>query len=213
MGLDRSCRCILFVDVASSGLESEKFQFSGLKLDMRNLSNFLIRISNWKTLAIFLIIYILFNSVLLKSAEARINELADKPIGVIDLTFGFDPQKSMDMVADYGEAARAYYARIEMTLDVVYPAVYAFLFGIILTLIYREKSYAWVNGLPFAAMLFDYMENVNILVLLNAFPEQPMIFAQMCEIFKLLKWISLGITVLLAISGLFLKLKKPASSG
>jgi hypothetical protein len=175
---------------------------------MKPLSNFLIRIANWKSLVAFLALYVFFSGYILKNAEDKINELAGKTIGVIDLTFGFNPQKTLSMIADYGDAARAYYAKTEMTADVLYPIVYAFLFGIILSLLFRKKTYAWVNVLPFIDMLFDYAENINIVMLLNTFPEQSITIATLCEVFKMLKWLTLGIIILLIIYGLIMKVVK-----
>ncbi|MEP7197332.1 MAG: hypothetical protein ABI851_12500 [Saprospiraceae bacterium] len=167
-----------------------------------NLSNFINRIANWKSLLLFLALYMFFSGYVLKNAEAKINELAGKTVGIIDLTFGFDPQKTLTMVADYGDAGRACYSKTEMTADVAYPIIYAFLFGIILSLLYRRKPYSWVNVLPFITMLFDYGENLNVITLLNSFPQQSNTIAVLCELFKLLKWTSLGICILLILWGL-----------
>lgn len=173
---------------------------------MQALSQFLNRISNWKSLVAFLVIYMFFNAVLLKNAETKINELAGKTVGIIDLTVGFNPQKTLDMVAAYGDAGRAYYARTEMTSDVAYPVVYAFFFGIVLTLLYRGKRNNWVNVIPFVALVFDYAENVTLVTLLRSFPEQSNAVAVLCEIVKLVKWSAFGASVLLILWGLGLKL-------
>ncbi|MBK8428504.1 MAG: hypothetical protein IPL27_22270 [Lewinellaceae bacterium] len=173
---------------------------------MKTISNFLHCIANWKSLVVFLALYISFPAYFLKNAEAKINELAGKTVGVIDLTVGFNPQKSLDMVAGYGDAARAYYARTEMTTDVAYPIVYAFLFGTVLTLLYRNTSYARVNTLPFVMLLFDYAENICIVGLLQSFPQQSVTVATFCEAFKLLKWVVFGVIVLLIVGGLIGKL-------
>jgi hypothetical protein len=173
---------------------------------MKTLSNFLNRIANWKSLLVFLALYVFFSGYVFKNAEIKINELAGKTIGIIDITFGFNPQQTLDMVAGYGDAARAYYAQIEMTADAIYPIVYAFLLGIILTFLFRSKSYSWVNVLPFITMLFDYAENINIVTLLNTFPQQSMAIASLCEVFKLLKWLSLGVIVVIIVYGLIMKL-------
>jgi hypothetical protein len=173
---------------------------------MTTISNFLLRIANWKTLAAFFAAYLLFVGLILKNAETRINELAGKTVGVIDLTFGFHPQRTLQMVADYGEVGRAFYARTEMTADVAYPLVYAFFFGIIMTLLYRGTRYARLNVLPFAALLFDYAENVNIVTLLHTFPQQSMTVATFCEVFKCLKWLTFAAIILLTVAGLVSKL-------
>lgn len=173
---------------------------------MIKVSKFIDRISNWKYFTIFMIVLIIFNAFVFNVAENKINELAEAPIGLIDVTFGFNPQKTLNMVAAYGETARPYYTIIEMTADAVYPIVYAFLFIIILTILYRNTSYTWINKLPFIVILFDYFENISILTLLNSFPQQSIVIATLCEIFKLLKWISLGVLVLLVLFGLISRL-------
>jgi hypothetical protein len=180
---------------------------------MTNLNRFLNRIANWKSFLIFFGIYLLFAGYIFKNAENRIDELAGQSIGIIDLTLGFNPQKTLNMVAEYGVAARAYYAKVEMTIDAVYPIVYAFLLAIILTLFYRKKRFTWINKLPFIVVAFDYIENINIIILLHSYPQQSPIIATLCEVFKLLKWITLGIIFLLVIFGLISKLfnKKKAS--
>jgi len=169
------------------------------------LIKFIAGIANWKTLLLFLALYIFFSGYILKNAELKIDELAGKQVGVIDLTFGFHPQKTLDMVASYGDAARDYYSKIEMTADLAYPIVYAFLFSIILTLIYRNSSLAWVSILPFVNMILDYSENAFIIILLNSFPQQSFALAVLCEIFKLLKWVLLTFIVLLIVFGLISK--------
>ena len=178
---------------------------------MKTLSLFLDRIANWKILLVNLAIYMVFNAVLLKNAENKVNELAQKTIGVIDLTFGFNPQKTLDMVANYGDEARAYYASVEMTTDVIYPIVYSFLFGIILTLLFRNKAYKpfpFVNLLPFLALIFDFAENTTIVILLKTFPNSSEMVATLCEIFKMCKWLSFGVAVGYILYGLVMLLVK-----
>jgi len=169
---------------------------------MKTFSTFLNRHSNWKSLVALLAVYMLFNGYILKNAESKIMALAGKSVGIIDLTFGFDPHKTLQMVQDYGDSARAYYARIEMTTDVVYPIVYTLLFGIILSLLYRYTSYSWLNTAPLACLVFDLLENVTIVILLSTFPQQSSTVAILCEIFKLLKWVSFAVVILLVLFGL-----------
>ena len=125
---------------------------------MQKFLSFFSRFSNWKTLCLFLVLYLLFPAYILKNAETKMNTLAGSEVGVIDLTFGFDPQKTLDMVAAYGDAGRKYYASVEMTADIAYPFTYAVFFAIILTLLFRRSSLAWVAIIPFIRMFFDYCE-------------------------------------------------------
>jgi len=174
---------------------------------MKKLSDLLDRFSNWKTLIITLAIYMVFNLVLLKNAESKINELAQKTVGVIDLTFGFNPQRTLAMVAEYGDAGRAYYANTEMTTDVVYPIVYTLLFCIILTLLFRNKSYkpyAFINLLPLGVLIFDLLENITIVTLLKSFPNSSEMVAIICEIIKMLKWTTSGLVLIAIFYGLIM---------
>jgi hypothetical protein len=124
---------------------------------------------------------------------------------VIDLTFGFNPQKTLDMVANYSTEARAYYAATEMTTDVIYPIVYSLFLGIVLSLLFKNKSYSphiLINILPFLSLIFDYLENITIVSLLKIYPTQYQTIATLCELFKILKWLSFAIVILLIIYGL-----------
>jgi hypothetical protein len=171
---------------------------------MKNLSHFFNQNANWKNLLAVLAIYMAFPIYFLKNAESKINELAGKPVGIIDITVGYNPKKTLDMVANYGNA-RSFYAQTEMTTDFVYPIVYSILFGIILTLLFRNKSYKpfeYVNLLPLGAMFFDFLENAHIVYLLKTFPEQSIVAVNFIEIFKMMKWLVFGFMMLIILYGL-----------
>lgn len=172
---------------------------------MTTPTNFLDRMANWKSLVVLLIFYASFPAYWLKNAEATINHLAGKPVGVIDLTIGYDPARTLRMVANYGPAARAYYARTELTADVAYPLTYGLLFAVILTLLFRNKApklFRWVTLLPLASLLFDYLENAAIVSLLTTYPAQSPTLAGLCEVAKVGKWLSFGLVILSMLYGL-----------
>ena len=58
------------------------------------------------------------------------------------------------------------------------------------------------------AILLDYLENINIVVLLITYPQQSMTIAALVEIFKLMKWLAFGAIVLLTIAGVASRLIK-----
>ncbi|WP_028665202.1 hypothetical protein [Runella zeae] len=171
---------------------------------MNRLASFLNHISNWKTLLVLVILYLPFPTYFFKNAEEKINLLAGQAIGPIDLTIGFTPKRTLQMVEAYGVRGREYYANVQMTLDVVYPLVYTLLLAVTLTLLYRKKKYApftYINLLPFVVLVFDYLENGMIVLLLKNFPEQSYTVAAFCEVFKSIKWFSALICLLLIIYG------------
>lgn len=173
---------------------------------MTILYSFLNRIANWKVLLLLLAAYVSFPAYWLKNAEATINQLAGRPMGPIDLTMGYNPARTLAMVAGYGPAARAAYARVELTIDVMYPVVYSLLFAVILTMLFRHRAIRWVALLPLVALVFDYLENATIVTLLTSYPTQSATVAVLCEVFKLVKWLSVGVMAGLVVYGLALKI-------
>lgn len=173
---------------------------------MKAISKFFISIANWKTLLFFLALEMLFNSYILPNAAKEINSLCNNQSpGPIDLTFGFNPEKSLSMISQYSEAAKKVYARTEMTKDVLYPIVYTFLFAIILSLLFKNTPLALVNVLPMISGIFDLLENSMIVSLLYSYPNNSHGQAVLLEIFKLLKWISTGFVIFLILYGLIKK--------
>lgn len=176
---------------------------------MQFLVQFFGKISNWKSLILLALIYLFFSMYLLKNAESKINALAGKEVGVIDLTFGYNTEKTTNMVVNYGEEARNYYAQVETTIDIAYPIVYAILFGIILTMLYRGKSVLnLLVFLPLITMLFDILENMMIVRLLKSYPDTSNLITHGVELFKLGKWGLFGILIIATIIGLYNKLTK-----
>ncbi|GAB3718539.1 hypothetical protein GCM10027592_61590 [Spirosoma flavus] len=172
---------------------------------MNSLYNFLNRIANWKTVLLLLSIYLSFPAYWLKNAEDTINQLAGKPIGPIDLTFGFNPTRTLAMVADYGPTARSFYAQTELTTDLIYPLVYSLLLAVLLTMVFRHKLNRRFIILPLFALLFDYLENAAIVTLLTTYPTQSLGVAVLCEVVKLAKWLSFVLAIGLIGYGLVLK--------
>lgn len=167
--------------------------------------SFLERISSYKSLAVFALIYLAFPLYFFKIAETRINELSGKPAPVIDLTMGYNPVRTVAMLHDYSPAARAYYVTVESTKDVIYPLVYAFLFAIILVLLYRKNRFGIsprVVLLPFVMQLFDYIENFYIVRLLKEFPMINYTNVTLCEIAKLTKWSIFFVVLFLILNGI-----------
>jgi len=75
-------------------------------------------------------------------------------------------------------------------------------------MLFRHRPNRWVALLPFGTLLFDYLENAAIVTLLTSYPAQSMTVAVWCEVFKLAKWLSLGVIIGLIVYGLFLNIFK-----
>ncbi|MVM40166.1 hypothetical protein GO730_25265 [Spirosoma sp. HMF3257] len=169
------------------------------------LSSFFYRTASWKTLLLGIVLYIPFPAYLFKNLEAQMNALAGKKIGPIDLLVGYDPARISQMVADYGSEGRAIYAQGELTYDLAYPVIYTFLFCVILSLVFRNRSYApfqLVNIVPVGIWGFDLLENACIVYLLKSYPESSPSITSLCSVLTNAKWAVTAVVLGLFIYGL-----------
>ena len=172
---------------------------------LTSLSSFLYRIASWRTLLLSVVLYLPFNTYFLKNLEGRMNALAGKEIGPIDLLFEYNPAKISRMVAEYGPEGRAVYAQGALVIDTAYPLIYTFLFCIILSLLFRNRSYApsrLVNVLPVVILVLDLLENACIVYLLKSYPDSSMGVASLCSVFTNLKWAVSLVVIVLMLYGL-----------
>ncbi len=172
---------------------------------LNSLSTLLYRIASWKTLLVAIVLYIPFPAYLLKNLEIQMNALARKEIGPIDLLFEYNPAKISRMVADYGPEGRAIYAQGALIVDTAYPIIYTFLFCIILSLLFRNRTYApfrLVNVVPVGILILDLLENACIVYLLKTFPNTSMAIASLCSILTNLKWAVTAVFLGLVVYGL-----------
>jgi hypothetical protein len=51
----------------------------------------------------------------------------------LDLMLFASPEKIFSMIKRYGEYGRPFYRGVELTVDIVYPIVYLFFFGLLIS--------------------------------------------------------------------------------
>lgn len=179
---------------------------------MGSLDNLIRKIAGFKGLIILAVSFGVFANLILPDAEKHINRLSGKEVGVLDLKSGLQPGEVYETVAQYTPQAIQYYRIIELTADVVYPIIYTLLWAVALFLIFERGGVRAPFGkaylLPFATMLFDYTENIFIVVILSLYPNEYSFLAYACSAFTLLKWVSLLATSLLLLYGLAMLLWK-----
>jgi hypothetical protein len=125
------------------------------------------------------------------------------------------PAQGFALIESYGDAGRTMYRNIELTADTVYPLVYGFAFALLITFLIRKiapsnKWMPYLALLPLMGMLFDYLENISILILLSYYPQKIVGVAYFGGVATFCKWIFLfsGMGVILvgliawAVSGL-----------
>ena len=130
----------------------------------------------------------------------------------LDLMFFATPKKLFGMIEKYGEFNRPFYRSVELTVDIVYPIVYLFFFGLLISWLFQRgfaptNPIRKLNVMPLGAWFFDLLENIIIVILLSVFPSQPMALAWILFLFTTIKWFFAGASILLILPGLVMAIK------
>jgi len=121
---------------------------------------------------------------------------------ILDLQFGFTPEFAHAVLASYGEYGRHGIMVFTGFVDNIYPLVYGSLLALFISRFTRKtdarnNSCQIINLTPFVAVLFDFMENTGILIMIQNYPGQNIPVAWLTSFAGMFKWIFLGISVLI----------------
>ncbi len=130
----------------------------------------------------------------------------------LDLMIFATPEKVFGMIEQYGEFGRPFYRNVELTVDIIYPIVYLFFFGLAISWLF-QRGFATNNGirklniLPLGAWFFDLLENIVIVILVSVFPVTPIALAWLLFLLTTIKWLFAGSSIALILTGLVMALK------
>lgn len=130
----------------------------------------------------------------------------------LDLMFFSTPDRTFDMIERYGEYGRPFYRNVELTVDIIYPIVYLFAFGLLISWLFQRgfspnSKMMRLNVMPLGAWFFDLLENLAIVFLLSVFPSTPTAVAWLLFAFIALKWMFALACIVLVLIGLAAALK------
>ncbi|MBI5952213.1 MAG: hypothetical protein HY865_11195 [Chloroflexi bacterium] len=130
----------------------------------------------------------------------------------LDLMLFATPQKIFGMIERYGEYGRPFYRNVELTVDTVYPIVYLFFFGLLISWLFQRglasnSPMRKLNIAPLGAWFFDLLENIVIVILLSVFPVQPTALAWILVLLSTVKWFFAGASVFLILIGLVMAIR------
>jgi hypothetical protein len=121
---------------------------------------------------------------------------------ILDLQFGFTPEFAHAILTGYGEYGRHGIMVFTGIVDNIYPLIYGSLLALFISR-FKKKTDARnnrcqiINLTPFVAVLFDFMENTGILIMIHNFPEQNNTIAWMTSFAGMFKWFFVGSSVLI----------------
>ena len=138
--------------------------------------------------------------------------ITDQNLPILDLQTTYNPENVKSIVGMYTGHAKEAAIKGHIITDGLYPIVYFFLFGIILTLIFYkwkiQPYFKWLNVLPLGIIIFDYLENIMIVKMLLISPADIGNLATYCSLFTMIKWFFSGITIIFVLMGLITNLLK-----
>ena len=137
---------------------------------------FLQRISSGKVvLALFLVTNLVYGAILRISIPLVLSFAPDSIL--FDMSpSGYSYEQAIQLLQSLGVEGRNAYLTVQIPLDMVYPALFSISYAIMLT--WALKQHIHVNSklfllsfVPVFAGVFDYLENLCIIVMLNDFPK------------------------------------------
>lgn len=105
---------------------------------------------------------------------------------------GYNSEYVNALLNALGENGRNAYLFTQIPVDLIFPGLfgisYCLLFAYLLNKIGKLNGYFWgLCWFPVLAGLFDYFENFGIIAILNSYPENSTVLAQLTNIFSISK--------------------------
>jgi len=130
----------------------------------------------------------------------------------LDLMLFATPDKIFAMIEKYGDMTRIFYRNVELSVDIIYPIVYLFAFGLLISWLFQRgfspsSNMMKLNVMPLGAWFFDLLENLNIVTMLSMYPAKPTALAWLLFAFSTIKWLFAAASIVLMLIGLVMALK------
>lgn len=124
--------------------------------------------------------------------QAKMAAAAGEPVEPLDTRFSYSAEEVVAVFEKLGAEGRSVYRIVVGRIDMIFPLLYGSLFILVLASLlkkvvpYRSRLML-LAFFPLIGMLFDYLENVKILRLLDTFPNVSSETVAFAERFTLLK--------------------------
>ena len=167
---------------------------------MYKISRWINNIASTRLLIIFVLALLLFVLLVLPAENKR----AISDFGGItpDTTFFYRPNDLLTMAEIYGEEGRTQYAVSRLRFDILFPMIYAAALSLSISwflkrLLKQERKWCFFNLLPVVGALFDLLENLFATIVFSSYPNTAGWLLWITPGFSLLKWIFLGVSILI----------------
>ena len=158
------------------------------------MNSFLQKHATWKSILILMgimmcFMFLFFPQFLPKGEYAR----------SLDTEYFYNAEDAYDIIGNYTDSMRRTYILGELTLDLVFPVIYTLIFSFLIFMLFKNATLALF---PLIQMIFDYLENTGIVIMLSAWPHKIMWLAGTTSVFSMIKWGLAGVSTLIIMVGL-----------
>jgi hypothetical protein len=178
----------------------------------QRISDGLYRVSTGRVVLAALVVFLLFSALVLPrqaTADRRYSstETGAGDVGSPDTSLYYSRDELYRMAEAYGAQGRAAYVRARLTFDVIWPMVYTLFLSTAISWLYArafEPGSSWrrANLVPVLGALFDYLENLSTSLVMLRYPDHTPVVDALAPIFTLIKWIFVGGSFALLLTGL-----------
>lgn len=164
-------------------------------------------------LLLFIITMAVYSIILFCSIPAVIDQAPGMKL--FDMSpSGYSPADAEKLLEAIGPAGRKLYAKRQLPIDFIYPGLFAVTYTLMLVWLFgkrfKPESKVFLLALiPAAAGLFDYLENIGIILMLKSFPNINPMLVYGSSTFSILKSVlTISFYLLLCFGFLLLFIKK-----
>ncbi len=165
-------------------------------------------LTSWKMIAALAVAFLFFMLYLFPTFQADFNQIAGVEVKSLDTRLFYNASDVLALFEALGEQGRAKLLVFSGVADMIYPLVYGSMFYLLLRKLAGPfgSRLRLLSYLPVATVVFDYIENASILIMLRVFPAISETQALIGSAATSLKWGFLGLTVASVVTLLGLRL-------
>ena len=163
-----------------------------MNIFFKKILEILNKYSSGKNVLFFFVVTQIFYGTMLFFSVPKVVQYSNG-MKILDmLPTGYRAEYVQTLFQTLGETGRTIYLFQQIPLDMFYPGLFAISFSLLLTFIFekvfsKESKLQLLSIVPIFGGLFDYFENIGIIVMLLIYPNfQPWI-ARITNIFSVLK--------------------------
>lgn len=122
---------------------------------------------------------------------------------------GYSSEYAKSLFDTLGEKGRETYLFKQIPVDMIYPALFALAYSLLLFYLFKksfklDSKIFTLSLVPILAGLFDYLENIGIIIMITIYPKFYDIIANVTNIFSIFKSLFTTLFFVLLITGVII---------